>query len=148
MCRPSCCPKSTGEGTGIAAVAVIAGAAIVAVKIGPIVARILHLIVEVFIIIMLTAASALACIVLAWLTVRIVRWRIRQHRAHQQMILRPVASGDLTHIRQTGNTPECLACGGTGTVLPAIGSVRQRADLATSTQIRPAASRATSNGGS
>lgn len=123
MCRPSCCAKSTGEGTGLAAVAVIAGVAIVAVKIGPIVARILHLIVEVFTIIMLTAASALACIVLAWLTARIVRWRIRQHRAHRQVTLPPVASGELTHVRQAGNTRECLACDGTGTVLRAIATV-------------------------
>ena len=76
MCRPSCCSKSTGDGAGIAAVAVVTGAAIVAVKTGPIVARILHLIAEVLTIITLTAATALACILLGWLTVRIVRWRL------------------------------------------------------------------------
>ena len=55
MCRPSCC-KPSNEGAGIAAVAVIAAGAVVAVKIGPVVARILHLVVEVLTIIMLTAA--------------------------------------------------------------------------------------------
>ena len=75
MCRPSCCSKSAGEGAGIAAVAVITGAAFVAVKTGPVVARILHVIVEALTIITLTAATALACILLGWLTVRIVRWR-------------------------------------------------------------------------
>jgi hypothetical protein len=74
MCRPSCC-KQTNEGAGIAAVAVIAGAAFVAVKIGPVVARILHLVVEVLAIILLTAVSALAAIVLIWVTARVVRAR-------------------------------------------------------------------------
>jgi hypothetical protein len=41
MCRPSCCDKSGGRGAGIAAVAIIIDAALVAAKIGPIVARII-----------------------------------------------------------------------------------------------------------
>ena len=81
MCKRSCCCHSNSrEGAGIAAIAVIAAGAIVAVKIGPIVARIIHLAVEVFTIIMLTAATALTCIVVGWLTVRIVRVRARVHR--------------------------------------------------------------------
>jgi hypothetical protein len=72
MCKRSCCCYNTSrEGAGIAAVAVLAAGAIVAVKIGPIVARILHLAVEVLTIIMLTAAAALPAILLAWLTVRV-----------------------------------------------------------------------------
>jgi hypothetical protein len=120
MCRPSCC-KQSNEGAGLAAVAVIAGGAIVAVKIGPIVARILHLVVEVLTIIMLTAATALACIVLAWLAVRVVRWRLRRRSAHPQIMLRPVPAAASDHIGQEGTDPGCLACGGTGQVLRAIG---------------------------
>ena len=126
MCRPSCC-KQSNEGAGIAAVAVIAGGAVVAVKIGPVVARILHLVVEVLTIIMLTAATALACIVLGWLTVCIVRWRLRRRPAHPQTTLRPVPSATPDHIGQADTEPGCLACGDTGTVLRAIGGSRYQA---------------------
>jgi len=119
MCRPSCC-KPSNEGAGIAAVAVIAGTAVVAVKIGPIVARILHLVIEVLTIIMLTAVTALACIVLGWLTVRIVRWQLRRHPAHSRITLRPVPTAAPDHIGQADTEPGCLACGGTGRVLRAI----------------------------
>jgi hypothetical protein len=127
MCKPSCCNNSASQGAGVAAVAIIAGAALVAVKIGPVVARILHLAVEVLTIILLTAASALACIVLAWLTVRIVRWQLRRHHAHPQVILRPVPSGDLKPINQADSEPGCLACDGTRKVLRAIGGSRYQA---------------------
>lgn len=113
MCRPSCC-KPSHEGAGITAIAVIAAGAIVAVKIGPIVARIIHLAIEVLTIIMLTAASALACIVLAWLAICIVRWQARRTRAQQTAVLRPVPSEPID------SKADCLACGGTGTVLRAI----------------------------
>ena len=114
MCKQSCCPKSSGQGGGIAAVAVIAAGAIVAVKIGPIVARIVHLVIEVLTIVMLTAASALAAIVLAWLAICIVRWQVHRTRARQAVSVRRVPS------EQIGNEADCLACGGTGTVLRAI----------------------------
>ena len=125
MCRPSYCNNSAREGAGITAVAVIAAGAIVAVKIGPIVARILRLIVEVLTIIMLTAASALACIVLAWVTVRILRWQLRRHHAHQQTALRPVPSD--VRITEAGSGPGCLACGDSGQVLRAIGGSKYQA---------------------
>ena len=63
MCRPSCCNNTRGQGTtGIAAAAVI-GTAMIAVKTGPIVARILHDVVEVLTIVTLTALTALALVV-------------------------------------------------------------------------------------
>ena len=127
MCRPSCC-KQSNEGAGIAAVAVVAAGAVVAVKIGPVVARIVHLVVEVLTIVMLTAATALACIVLAWLTVCIVRWRLRRRSAHPQRTLQPVPTAASDHIGQADTEPGCLACGDTGTVLRAIGGSRYRAD--------------------
>jgi hypothetical protein len=118
MCKPSCCKNSSSsEGSAFAAIAAIAAVgagAIVAVKIGPIVARILHLVVEVLTIVMLTAATALACIIVGWLTIRIVRWQARRTRARQAITLRPVPA----ELIDTG--AGCLACGGTGTVLRAI----------------------------
>jgi hypothetical protein len=127
MCRPSCCNKSSSDGAGIAAVAVIGGAAVIAVKIGPIVARILHVIVEVLTIITLTAAAALVCIVVTWLTVRFVRWRLSRHHAHRQITLRPVPFAARQHVEQASDVPDCLACGDTGTVLRAISGSRYQA---------------------
>ncbi len=126
MCRPSCC-KPSNEGAGITAVAVIAAAAVVAVKIGPVVTRILHLVIEVLTIIMLTAASALAAILLAWLAVCIVRWRKRRAHAHRQAILRLVPSAARDYTAFPDGQPGCLACGDTGTVLRTIGTSRYRA---------------------
>jgi hypothetical protein len=125
MCRPSCC-KQSNEGAGVAAVAVIAAGAVVAVKIGPVVARIAHLVVEVLTIVMLTAASALAAIVLAWLAVRITRWQVRRHHA-RQVALRPVPAAARDYPGLPDAAPGCLACGDTGTVLRAIGRSRYQA---------------------
>jgi hypothetical protein len=119
MCRPSCC-KQSNEGTHIAAVAAIAGTALVAVKIGPVVTKILHLLIEVLTIIMLTAVTALAAIVLGWLTVRVVRWRISRRPAYSRITLQPVPAATPDYIEQSGTEPGCLACGGTGQVLQAI----------------------------
>lgn len=119
MCRQSrCCAKSSSNGTAVAAVAVLAAGAIVAVKIGPVVARIVHLVVEVLTVIMLSAASALAAIVLAWLTICIVCWQARRARSRQTVVLRSVPSEPIA------TKAECLACGGTGMVLGAITASR------------------------
>jgi hypothetical protein len=118
MCRPSCCKKSSSEGTAIAAIAALGAGVIVAVKIGPIVARIMHLVVEVLTIVMLTAVTALVCIIVGWLTICIVRWQARRTRARQAVALRPVPAEPIN------SGAGCLACGGTGTVLRAITSSR------------------------
>jgi len=118
MCKPSCCKNSSSDGAVIAAIAAVAAGAIVAMNIGPIVARILHLVVEVLTIVMLTAAAVLACIILGWLTICIVRWQARRTRARQAITSLPVAS----ELVDSG--VDCLACGGTGTVLRAITSSR------------------------
>jgi hypothetical protein len=74
MCRPSCC-KPSHEGTGIAAVAVVAGAAVAIAKIGPVLARIWHIAIEALTIFTLTCAAAAACILLTWATVRLIGMR-------------------------------------------------------------------------
>ena len=79
MCRPSCCGTPGGQGAGIAAVAIILMTVALAAKIGPIVARIMHLAIEVIRIVTLTAATVVALAVLGWLTVTVVRWQLR-HR--------------------------------------------------------------------
>jgi hypothetical protein len=122
MCRPSCCNNTSHEGAGIAAVAIVIGAALIAIKLGPTVARIAHIAVEALTIITLTVAAALACLLAGWLTVRIVRWQNRRH--HLQRPVTPQANlfTARQHSTRIDRNPDCLACGGTGTVLRAIGS--------------------------
>jgi hypothetical protein len=118
MCRrPSCCQPSN-EGTGIAAVAVIVGAAFAYAKIGPEVARIWHLAVEAVIIFTLGCAAAAVGIVVTWATAHYIRTR----RTQRQAVLVPVSPDAQSPIGQDGSQPECLACGDTGTVLRAIGT--------------------------
>jgi len=118
MCRPSCCAKPSGEGAAITAIAVVIGGALIVAKIGPVVARIFHVVAEALAIVVLTAASVLACLLVTCLVIRIVRWR-NCRRAAQRPFLRPVRSTARLHRETTGQ--RCLACGDTGTVLRAIG---------------------------
>jgi hypothetical protein len=118
MCRPSCCDNSRGQGAGIAAVALILIGTLIVAKIGPIVAQIVHIALEVLRIAALTAGAVLALAMLAWLAVMIVRWRLRHHGAQQQTILQPVNAWQGVPV---GDRSACLACGGSGKVLKAIG---------------------------
>ena len=118
MCRPSCC-QPPDDGAGIAAVAVIA-AVFAAAKIGPAVARIWHIAVEAVTIFTLTCAAAVTVILVSWAVTRIIGSR----RAPRQELPHPVSPGDRYHAAPAGSEPRCLACGGTGTVLRAIGSGR------------------------
>ena len=104
MCRPPCCNDSGGQGTGIAAVALIMVAALVAAKIGPIVARVLHTVAEVIRLVALTTGVVVALAANA-----------------TQMV---TASTIRVQPSQPSYSADCLACGGTGTVLRAIGSGR------------------------
>jgi len=123
MCRPSCCDNSRGQGTGIAAVAVILSAAFIAAKIGPIVAGIVHITLEVIRVVALTAAAVLIFTVAAWLAVVIVRWWLRHYDAQRQAILQPVNATAWRNV-PAGDQSACLACGGSGRVLRAISSSR------------------------
>ena len=123
MSRPSCCDNSRSQGAGIAAVAVILGAAAIAAKIGPIVARIVHIALEVIRVVALTAAVVLIFTVAAWLAVVIVRWWLRHHGARRQAILQPVNATAWRDV-PAGDQSACLACGGSGRVLRAISSSR------------------------
>jgi hypothetical protein len=122
MCRPSCC-KPSGDGAGIAAVAVIAAAVFIAAKIGPAAARIWHTAVEALTIFTLTAASAAAAILVTLAMARIISSR----RAHRQVLPYPVPPAQHSAAR-IGGEPGCLACGGTGTVLRAITADRYQAN--------------------
>ena len=123
MCRPSCCDKSGGQGAGIAAVAIIVGAALIVAKIGPIVARIVHVALEVIRIAALTAGAVLAVAVAAWLAVMTVRWWLRHRGAQRQAIPHSVNATVWQNV-PAGDQPECLACGGSRKVLQLIDGSR------------------------
>ena len=123
MCRPSCCDNSGGQGTGIAAAALILGTALIVAKIGPIVARIADTAVEVIRIAALTAAAVLAVAVAAWLTAMTMRWWLRHRGAGRQATPQPV-NATLWQNAPAGDQPECLACGGSGKVLQLIDGSR------------------------
>ena len=114
MCRPSCC-NTRGQGTtGIAAAAVI-GTAMIAVKTGPIMVRILHDVAEVLIIVALTALTALALVIAACLIARLVRWHLRQSAAQQRARQASIPVTD--EFALAAEQTHCLACGGNGRVL-------------------------------
>ena len=120
MCRPSCCNNTDGQGTGIAAVALIIGAALVAAKIGPFVATIIHVALEVIRFAALTTGMVMALTVFTWAAIAMTRWQLRRKALAanpiQVTVTRPRAQ------TRPADRPDCLACGGTGTVLRAISS--------------------------
>jgi hypothetical protein len=120
MCRPSCCNNSRGQGAGIAAVALIVGAAFIVAKIGPIVARIVHVALEVIRIAALTSGLVLALAVITWAAVMITSWQLRrkaQVAGRTQVVAAPTIR---VSASRASRRAECLACGDTGQVLRAI----------------------------
>jgi hypothetical protein len=114
MCRPPCCNNSGGQGAGIAAVTVIIVAALVAAKIGPAVAKIVHGVLEVIRLAALTTGLVVALAMLTWAVIALTRWQLRRialARTQTQMVTTPTTR--IGASRPAG----CLACGGTGMVL-------------------------------
>lgn len=123
MCRPSCCRNDSGSSAGIAAVAVLMLAALIVAKIGPIVAEIIHTALEVIRLVALTTGVAVAVAFVTWAGIKTIRWQRRRHMAlaaSQVRMFTVPARGQTGPAAQAG----CLACGGTGTVLRAIGAGR------------------------
>jgi hypothetical protein len=123
MCRPPCCRQPSGEGAGIAAVAILVAAGFAYAKIGPAVARIWHVAVEALTIAALGSAAAAAVIAVIWATARILRRR----QLSRLVMLYPVPSGAQQLSDHAGSTAgcrvgglDCPACGDSGTVLLAI----------------------------
>ena len=121
MCRPPCCNHSGGQGTGIAAVAFLIGAALVAAKIGPNVAHISHVVLDVIRLVALTTGLVVVLAVLTWAAIVITRWQLRRRAlaaARIPVVTMPTVGFAAEH---SSGPAGCLACGGTGTVLRAIG---------------------------
>jgi hypothetical protein len=122
MCRPSCCDNNGGQGAGVATVAIIIGAVLIAAKIGPIVAGIVHAVLEVLRVVALTTGLVLALAAVTWAAIVITRWQLR-HKVSMANQTRMVVTPPWEQA-EPADRRACLACGGTGTVLRAIGSGR------------------------
>jgi hypothetical protein len=123
MCRPSCCDKSGSQGAGVAAIAIIIGAALVVAKVGPIVAHIIHVVLEVIRIAALTTGVVVALAAITWAAIVITRWQLRR-KALARNSTQMVATRPWERSEPVTGRDDCLACGGNGTVLRAIGGGR------------------------
>ena len=123
MCRPSCCDKNGGQGAGVAAVAIIIGAALIAAKVGPIVAGIVHTALEVLRIAALTTGLVLVLAVVTWAAIVITRWQLQRRKMLAANPTRVVVTR-LWEQAESADRRDCLACGGNGMVLRAIGGGR------------------------
>ena len=124
MCRPSCCDNSGGQEAGIAAVALLIGAALVAAKIGLIVAHIINVVLDLIRLAALTTGVVVALAVLTWVTIVVTRWQLRRRAlaaARTPVVTMPTIG---LAAEQVSRPADCLVCGGTGTVLQAIGTGR------------------------
>jgi hypothetical protein len=119
MCKPSCCNNPRGQGTGTAPVALILLAVLAAAKIGPIVARIVHTILEVIRIAALTTGLVLVLAALTWAAIAITRWHLHRSPSSVASQIPMAATRPWGQTRATDQL-DCLACGGSGTVLRAI----------------------------
>ena len=122
MCRPSCCDNSRGQGAGIAAVALILIGTFIVAKIGPIVAQIVRIALEVVRIAALTAGAVLALAVITGAAIMITRWQLRRTApaaGQTQVIAAPAIR---VSASRASRPADCLACGGSGQVLRAIDS--------------------------
>src|SRR5437762_5967616 len=115
MCRPPCCNDTGGQGTGIAAVAVITVAALAAAKIGPVVARIVHTVAEVIRLVALTTGLVVALTAVTWAAITITRWQLRRKALAANATQMVTAYTIRVPPSQPTHWADCLACGGTGT---------------------------------
>ena len=81
MCRPPCCNKNGGQGAGIAAVAILMLAALIAAKTGPIVADVIHTALEVIRLTALMIGTAAAVTALTWVVIKVIRWQLQRRTA-------------------------------------------------------------------
>ena len=121
MCRrPSCCDNPRSQGTGKAAVALITLAVLVAARIGPIVSRIAHTVLEVIRIAALTTGLVLALAAVTWAGIVITRWQLQRRMAAANSARLVAPPAFRLSASQSTYPDGCPACGGTGAVLRAI----------------------------
>jgi hypothetical protein len=125
MCRPSCCRNDSGPGPGIAAAAILMFAAFMVAKLGPIVAHLIRIALEVIRLAALATGLAVVLAVLTWTAIHLIRWQQRRRTALAPSQARVFVMPERQQT-ESAEQQDCLACGGTGTVLRAIGSGRDQ----------------------
>jgi hypothetical protein len=126
MCRPPCCNQGGDQGAGLATVALLMLAALIAAKIGPIVAHIIHVALDVIRLVALTTGLVVALAAVAWAAIVIARWQLRRRELAAGWTRVVTTPAIRFPADQVSGPADCLACGGTGTVLRALGSGRYR----------------------
>jgi hypothetical protein len=124
MCRPPCCNNNGSQDAGVAAVALLIGAALVAAKIGPVVAKIVHVALEVIRLAALITGLVVVVAVVTWAAIVVTRWQLRRRAltaARTEVVTMPATR---VSADQVSGPAGCLACGGSGTVLRAISNDR------------------------
>jgi hypothetical protein len=139
MRRQPCC-KPRSQAPGVAAVALIIGAGILAGKGRHIAGRVLHDVAEVLRIAAITTGVIAAVAITAWIVILLVRWQMRRRQTEGQVtgkVARSRADSAASLARvlddETGlaqiyamhgqqepartSSPSCVACGGAGEVL-------------------------------
>jgi hypothetical protein len=99
-------------------------AALIAAKVGPIVARVIGVVLEVIRLVALTTGLVVVLAAVTWAAIVITRWQ--RHRRELAAARTRVFTMPANRFPadQLSGTADCLACGGTGTVLRAISSGR------------------------
>ena len=124
MCRPPCCNNTGSQDAGIAAVALLMLAALIVAKIGPIVAHIIYVVLDVIRLVALATGLVVALAVITWAAIVFTRWQLRRRAltaARTRVVTMPA---NRFPADQVSGPADCLACSGTGTVLRAISSGR------------------------
>jgi hypothetical protein len=124
MCRPSCCENPRGQGGGIATAGLMLLAAFIVAKIGPIVARIVHVALEVIRFAALTTGLVLALAVITRAAITITRWQLRRMAPAASQTRVVAVPAIWVSASQASRPADCLACGGSGQVLKAISGSR------------------------
>jgi hypothetical protein len=119
MCKPSHCNTKSADALGIVAMVVIALA--VFGTVGPIVAAISHVIIEVIKLVAIGIASGAMLAVAAWVTVQVMRARAVNRPAPRRYLTPRQEPARLT-VRPPIYEQSCITCGDTGRIIRVIGN--------------------------
>jgi hypothetical protein len=121
MCKPSrCCNPKSADAVGIVAMVVIALAILGAV--GPIVAAISHVIIEVIKLVAIGVASGAMIAAVAWVTVQVMRARAINRPAPRNYVTVWEEPARISRAQIAIDEQSCITCGDTGRIIRIIGN--------------------------
>jgi len=120
MCKPSHCNTKNTEAVGIVAMVVIALAILGTV--GPIVAAISHVIIEVIKLVAIGIASGAMIAAVAWATVQVMRARAINRPAPWNYLPAQQGPARISRPRLPIIEQSCITCGDTGRIIRVFGN--------------------------